>query len=100
MKTKMRKIGFVDYEESTEIIPEVAANNTSNLLEDEKDEKGLITPVHAEILETIKNLSEIITDKSFAKYSDVARTNFVIGLIRNVALNTELTVKTMLLMGK
>ncbi len=94
MENEIRKIGFKRQDER------VASNDVSSVpapVEENNEKTFPISSAQADLIETINSLAEIIVDKGFAKYNENQRTNFVNTLIHSVALNTELTTKTMLL---
>jgi hypothetical protein len=99
--TQRKRIGFKHYDESSVVAVENNAteNNVPAVAENENKSSMAISPAQAEILENIKNLSEIIVDKSFAKFAEEQRTGFVLELMKNVALNAELTVKTIMIIN-
>ena len=103
--TQRKRVGFKHYDEPSveNNIESTTPENTSTVpATSEHSEKNsvVLSPAQAELLETIKNLSEIITEKSFADFADEQRIAFVSELMQLVALNTELTMKTVLLLQK
>jgi hypothetical protein len=91
-----RSIGFKRSEER-EI--EVSNNSLPATNEDRPSEISVpMSSAQVDLLETIQNLSEIIVDKSFAKFAENQRVLFIKQLINAVSLNSELTTKTAMLM--
>jgi polysaccharide pyruvyl transferase WcaK-like protein len=72
-------------------------NNQVEKAEPETISTMPMTPAQGELCETIKSLAEIIVSKEFGSYADNQRELFVIQLMNSIALNAELTAKTILL---
>jgi len=95
-----KKIGFKWYDENS-----VENNNlpdeTENKTETAEQSRTIAIPLstaQADLVETIKNLYEIIVDKSFAKYNNAQRQGFLNQFMNSVSLNAELVTKTNLLL--
>lgn len=58
-----------------------------------------VSPAQADLLETINNLADMIVDKSFSKYTEEQKNNFVTRLINSVSLNAELNTQKNLLLA-
>ncbi|MFA5300891.1 MAG: hypothetical protein WC389_22090 [Lutibacter sp.] len=81
-------------------VTENAPNVAEEVNEVAKRPTLLVSPAQADLIETIENLADIISSREFSKYEDDARINFVNTLYNAIALNTELTTKTMLLLAR
>jgi hypothetical protein len=96
-ETPRKKIGFKTYdEEETKNVPSTTGNNETEKLQ------GMSLPMssaQADLLETIQSLSEMIISEDFSKYAEKQRVIFVMQLMNSVALNAELTTKTLLLLA-
>ena len=78
------RIGFKHYDTPTE------ASNEQDLPA-QMGSPMVVSPAHADLLETIMSLEEIITAPNFSKtYSDEQRFSFVKRYSHSVALNAEL----------
>ena len=96
-ETPQKKIGFKSYDEdeTNKNIPATTENNGNQ----PQDLSFPISPAQADLLETIHSLSEMIVSKDFSKFAEKQRIMFVLQLMNSVAINTELTTKTMLLLA-
>ena len=96
--TSRKKIGFISYDGDT--IESV--DTTQEIAKGEELGMGNTIPMseaQADLIETINSLTEIIVDSSFQTYSEESRVKFVSKLKKWVALNAELTIKTILIVG-
>jgi hypothetical protein len=96
-ETSRKKIGFKSYdeEETNKNVPSTVGNNE----EGQHKEVALpMSPAQADLLETIQSLSEMIVSEEFSKFAQNQRAIFVLQLMNSVALNSELTTKTLLLL--
>ena len=57
----------------------------------------LMTPSHAGLIETINSCANFLVSLEFSKLDENTKGIYINKLIDSVALNTELTVKTMML---
>ena len=99
-KIPRKKIGFKWYDENPTENSNLPAE-TEKETETAEQSNTVTIPMssaQADLVETIKNLYEIIADKSFAKYNDVQRLAFLNQFMNSISLNTELTIKTNLLL--
>lgn len=90
-ETSRKKIGFKSYDESAS-----TAENTNNSLQETQIPMSV---AQADLVESINNLAAIIVSKQFANFADQQRVNLVMQFMNSVAINAELTTKTMLLVG-
>lgn len=87
------RVGFKHYDEEPQT-PETTTTTPAVVSEEKKgtEKTFLMSPAHAEALENIKNLSEIICDKNFANdFNEAQRIAFVSELIKNASINAELS---------
>ena len=70
----------------------------SGLVETKNEENVLLmTPSHAGLVETINSCANFLVSSEFSKLNENTKGIYINKLIDSVALNTELTVKTMML---
>lgn len=93
-ETPRKRVGFKWYDE-----PTAESNNLPAEISVKTESNSIIhmTPAQIELCETIKNLAEIIISKEFCSFADNQRELFVAQLMNNIALNAELTAKTILI---
>jgi homoserine dehydrogenase len=89
-----RRIGFRRPDEiEVEAIIEVVENDI------EVASQVAISHQQSELVETIQSLADIVISSEFNSYEESQKISIVSRLINSVALNTELTTKTMLLVS-
>lgn len=87
MKTR-KKIGFVFNGQEVETIV-----NSPSAVETSKEICEVpVSPVQMQLINSIANLSKLITSPDFAKMNQTNKDNFVMQLISNVELNAELNI--------
>lgn len=92
--TSRKKIGFINYD------GDVIEENTQEIVKKGNEEGTIsISEAQADLIETINGLAEIIVSSSFSSYTEEVRARFVKNLMNSVALNAELTTKTILIIG-
>ena len=95
MKTT-NKIGFKSFDD--EETPKIENNNNNNSLPTASNDRfANVSPAQANLIMEVETLSGMIINKTFSLTNEQQRTAIVIRLINSVALNTELTIKTSLL---
>lgn len=93
------RIGFKRNNERAALADVSPASNVPAPVAEDEGRAFPISSAQADLIETIEVLSSIIADKEFFTFDDNLRVNYVNRLVNAVALNSELSAKTMLLVG-
>jgi hypothetical protein len=93
------RVGFKRKDEKAALADVPAASNVPAPVAESEGRAFPISSAQADLIETIENLSSIIADKKFFTFDDNLRAIYVTKLVNAVALNSELSAKTMLLVG-